>query len=145
LNVGGIFGYLVFAVIADRFGRKKPAYVALIASFITVLLYVNITEPTQMLWFAPVYAFVTYPIFGLFGGYMSELFPTEIRATGVNGIYNLSRMASFFGPSILGGVASMTSFTFAIGGSAFMYLLALIPLIFLPETIRKKGASGAGI
>jgi len=138
LNVGGIFGFLVFAFIADRWGRKMPAYVALVASFVTMIVFVNITEPSKMLMFAPVYAFVTYPIFGLYGGYMSELFPTEVRATGVNGIYNFSRMCSFFGPSILGGIAATTSFTFAIGSSAFLYLVALVPLFFLPETIRKK-------
>ena len=72
---------------------------------------------------------------------MSELFPTDVRATGVNGVYNLARMASFFGPSILGAIAATTSYTFAIGGTAFAYLLAIIPLIFLPETIRKVGVS----
>ena len=141
LNIGGIFGYILFAFIADRWGRKKPAYVALAASFVAVLIFVSIKDPRQLLLFAPVYSFITYPIFGLFGGYMAELFPTDIRATGVNGIYNLSRMVSFFGPSILGGIAAATSFTFAIGGSAFMYLLAIIPLFFLPETIKKKTAA----
>lgn len=141
LNIGGILGYILFAVIADRFGRKKPAYVALAASFVAVLIFVNIKEPKAMLMFAPVYSFITYPIFGLFGGYMAELFPTDVRATGVNGVYNLARMASFFGPSILGAVAVTTSYTFAIGGTAFMYLMAIIPLIFLPETIRKVGVS----
>lgn len=138
LNIGGIIGYIVFAFIADRWGRKAPAYVALAASFVAVLIFVSIKNPKAMLAFAPIYSFITYPIFGMFGGYMSELFPTDIRATGVNGIYNLARMTSFFGPSILGGIAAATSFTFAIGGSAFLYLLAIVPLIFLPETIRKS-------
>lgn len=137
LNIGGIIGYIVFAFIADRWGRKAPAYVALAASFVAVLVFVSIKNPKAMLAFAPIYSFITYPVFGLFGGYMAELFPTDIRATGVNGIYNLARMSSFFGPSILGGLAATTSFTFAIGGSAFLYLLAIIPLIFLPETIRR--------
>ncbi len=137
LNIGGIVGYIVFAFIADRWGRKAPAYVALAASFVAVLVFVSIKNPKAMLAFAPIYSFITYPVFGLFGGYMAELFPTDIRATGVNGIYNLARMSSFFGPSILGGLAATTSFTFAIGGSAFLYLLAIIPLIFLPETIRR--------
>ncbi len=141
LNIGGILGYIVFAFIADRFGRKKPAYVALAASFVAVLVFVSIKEPKAMLMFAPIYSFITYPIFGLYGGYMSELFPTDVRATGVNGVYNLARMASFFGPSILGAIAVATSYTFAIGGTAFAYLLAIVPLIFLPETI-KKGALG---
>ncbi len=143
LQIGGMIGYIVFAYIADRIGRKKPALVVLAASFFAVLIFVKIQNPTAMLIFAPIYSFITYPIFGLFGGYMSELFPTDIRATGVNGIYNLARMVCFFGPSILGGIAASTSFTFAIGASAFMYLFSIVPLLFLPETFVKKTKASA--
>ncbi len=138
LQIGGIIGYILFAFIADRIGRKKPALVVLIASFIAVLIFVKIQNPTAMLLFAPIYSFITYPIFGLYGGYMAELFPTDVRATGVNGVYNTARLICFFGPSILGGIAAATSFTFAIGASAFMYLFSIIPLMFLPETFIKK-------
>ncbi len=144
LQIGGMIGYIVFAFIADRIGRKKPALVVLIASFFAVMIFVKIQNPTAMLLFAPVYSFITYPIFGLYGGYMSELFPTDVRATGVNGIYNLARMVCFFGPSILGGIAAMSSFTFAIGVSAVMYLFSVVPLLFLPETfIKVKKAAAA--
>jgi MFS family permease len=141
LNTGGVIGYILFAFIADRWGRKKPAYVALTASFFAVLIFVNIKDSQTLLLFAPVYSFITYPVFGLFGGYMAELFPTDIRATGVNTIYNLGRVFSFWGPSVLGGLAATTSFSFAIGASAFMYLLCLVPLAFLPETIKKSSSA----
>jgi MFS family permease len=140
LNIGGVIGYILFAFIADRWGRKKPAFVALSASFVAVLIFVNIGDNNALLLFAPVYSFITYPVFGLFGGYMAELFPTDIRATGVNTIYNLGRVFSFWGPSVLGGLAGATSFSFAIGASAFMYLVCLIPLALLPETIKKNPA-----
>ncbi|NLU48948.1 MAG: MFS transporter [Syntrophomonadaceae bacterium] len=148
LNCGGVVGYIVFAFIADRWGRKPPAYFALIASFVAVLIFVSIKTGSTLLAFAPVYAFITYPIFGMYGGYMSELFPTEVRATAVNGIYNLARMTSFFMPYIMGAIAAATSMTTAIGFTAVLYLCSLIPLAFLPETIKKAGrravASGAG-
>jgi len=138
LNVGGVIGYIVFALIADRWGRKPPAYVTLVASFITVICFVNIKEPSAMLIFAPVFAFITYPIFGLYGGYMSELFPTEVRATAVNGIYNLARMTAFFAPSVMGAIAASFSMTTAIGFTAVLYLCSIIPLFFLPETIKHR-------
>jgi MFS family permease len=138
LNTGGIIGYIIFAYIADRFGRKKPALAALILSVFAVIIYVSIKEPSQMLIYAPIYSFLTYPIFGLYGGYMSECYPTDIRATGVNGIYNLGRIASFVGPYILGALAAVTSFTFAIGASATLYLISVVPLLFLPETFKGK-------
>jgi MFS family permease len=138
LNTGGIIGYVVFAYIADRFGRKKPALAALILSVFAVIIYVSIKDPSQMLIYAPIYSFLTYPIFGLYGGYMSECYPTDIRATGVNGIYNLGRIASFVGPYILGALAAVTSFTFAIGASAALYLISVVPLLFLPENFKGK-------
>jgi len=136
MNVGGVIGFILFGLIADRFGRKPPAYVALIASTLGVIAFVNIGSPQLLLWYAPLYAFMTYPVFGLYGGYLSELFPTEIRATAVTGIYNLGRLTSFFGPYVLGWVAGNSSITVAIGATAVLYLLALIPLMMLPETIR---------
>lgn len=138
LNVGGIFGYIAFAFIADRWGRKPPAYVTLAASFAAVVIFVSITDPQGMLMFAPVFAFITYPIFGLYGGYMSELFPTEVRATAVNGIYNLARCSAFFAPSVMGFIAAATSMTFAIGMTAVLYLCSIVPLFFLPETLLSK-------
>ena len=141
LNVGGVIGFVVFAFIADRWGRKPPAYVTLIASFIAVIGFVNIKEPSAMLFFAPIFAFITYPIFGLYGGYMSELFPTEVRATAVNGIYNLARMTAFFAPGVMGAIATSFSMTLAIGVTAFLYLCSLVPLFFLPETIGQKKGS----
>lgn len=137
LNVGGIVGYILFAFIADRWGRKPPAYVTLLASFIAVVCFVNIKDPSAMLIFAPIFAFITYPIFGLYGGYMSELFPTEVRATAVNGVYNLARMTAFFAPGIMGAIAVYSSMTYAIGLSAVLYIAAIVPLFFLPETIKK--------
>ncbi len=138
LNVGGVIGYIVFALIADRWGRKPPAYITLVASFVAVVCFVNIKEPSAMLIFAPIFAFITYPIFGLYGGYMSELFPTEVRATAVNGIYNLARMTAFFAPGVMGAIAASFSMTTAIGFTAVLYLCSIIPLFFLPETIRHK-------
>ncbi|MEA4924965.1 MAG: MFS transporter [Syntrophomonadaceae bacterium] len=138
LNIGGVIGYILFAFIADRWGRKKPAYVALAASFVAVIIFVNIQDNKTLLYFAPIYSFITYPIFGLFGGYMAELFPTDVRATGVNSIYNLARMCSFWGPAMLGGIAAVTSYSYAIGVSAVLYLAAIVPLVFLPETVHRR-------
>jgi MFS family permease len=138
LNIGGAIGFLLFGLIADRWGRKPPAYVALVASIFAVIAFVSIDDPKTLLICAPFYAAITYPVFGLFGGYMSELFPTEIRGTAVNGIYNLARLLSFLSPFVLAWVSSIASLTVAIGGTAALYLLAVIPLLTLPETKKIK-------
>jgi len=138
LNVGGLLGFTLFGFVADRWGRKPPAYTVLVASIVATLAFVSIGDPEYLFWFAPVYAFITYPIFGLFSGYMSELFPTEIRGLTVNGIYNVTRLTAFLSPMIMAWVSAGSSLTWALGAIAGLYLLALVPLFVLPET-RKKG------
>lgn len=134
LNIGGIFGFLLIGYIGDRLGRKTPAYIAFLASAVSLLIFVSIQNETTLKWFAPIYGFLVSPVFGIFGGYLSELYPTEIRATAVTGIYNTARLVSFFGPAILGWISSMSSMTVAIGSMAVLYALCIIPLLFLPET-----------
>ncbi len=145
LNLGGVVGFLIFGFIADRYGRKPPAYAALIASIAAVLVFVNIDNPGTLLLVAPAYALITYPVFGLFGGYMSELFPTEIRGTAVNGIYNLARLLSFLSPFALAWLSSVATLTIALGATAALYLLAVVPLYMLPETRDKDVLLKAGL
>ncbi|MBE3589178.1 MAG: MFS transporter [Thermoanaerobacteraceae bacterium] len=137
LNVGGVLGFVLIGYISDRFGRKPPAYVAFIASAISLLIFVSIKNETVLKWFAPVYGFLVSPIFGVFGGYMSELYPTEVRATAVTGIYNTARLISFFGPAIVAWITAISSMTVAIGSMALLYALCLIPLHLLPETLER--------
>jgi MFS family permease len=143
LNCGCAVGFLTFGLIADRWGRKPPAYVVLIASVFAAILFVSINDPGALLLFAPVYGFITLPIFGLFGGYMSELFPTEIRATAVSGVANFARFSSFLSPFVLAWVSTRATMTIAIGGTAALYLLAIVPLLFLPETKSIKTLESA--
>lgn len=138
MNLGGIVAFILFGLIADRWGRKPPAYLALVGSTIIVPIFVSINNPTLLLWMSPVYAFITYPVFGLYGGYLSELFPTEIRGLAVGGIYNFGRFFSFFGPYLLGWITSISSMTTAIGLTSILYALSIIPLAMLPETIVKR-------
>lgn len=134
LNLGGFFGYFIAAYIADKFGRKPPAIAYLLLSVLGVLIFVSVKDPGTLMWIAPLYAFLTYPFFGLVGGYATELFPTEIRSTAINALWNVARMFAFFAPTLLAWVGTKTSLTFAIGCTAVMYLLAALPLVFLPET-----------
>jgi len=137
LNLGGIIGFVVIGYISDRVGRKPPAYIAFLASAVSLLIFMNISNENTLRWFAPVYGFLVSPIFGVFGGYMSELFPTRVRATAVTGIYNTARLISFFGAPIIGWMTSITSMTVAIESMAVLYVLCIIPLYFLPETFGK--------
>jgi MFS family permease len=75
---------------------------------------------------------------GMLGGYgvlISELYPTEARATAQNLFFNIGRAMGGFGPLLIGALAGRFSFNTAIALLASLYLLDLLATAFLiPET-----------
>ena len=138
VGIGAIVWYLVIGLNSYRWGRKAPGYVSLILGIPTVLIFTSINDNNTLLYFTPVYSALTIGVSALFGGFMAELFPTNIRGTAVTGIYNLARLLTFFSPFLLSAIAGKSSMTVAIMCTAGLYLLALIPLKLLPETKGMK-------
>ncbi len=79
---------------------------------------------------------------GMLGGYgalISELYPTEARATAQNVLFNLGRAVGGFGPLVVGTLAAAYSFQLTIALLASIYLLDILATAFLiPE---RKGAA----
>jgi dipeptide/tripeptide permease len=70
---------------------------------------------------------------------MSELYPTEARATAQNVLFNLGRAVGGFGPLVVGALASQYSFALAIALLSVLYVLDIIvTALFIPE---RKGAA----
>jgi hypothetical protein len=69
------------------------------------------------------------------GAYFSELFPTQMRASGAGFAYNLGRGVGAVFPTMVGYVSGHTSLGLAISlfGSG-AYLLMILGVVFLPET-----------
>jgi hypothetical protein len=78
---------------------------------------------------------------GMLGGYgalLSELYPTEARATAANAIFNLGRGVGGFGPFVVATIAVAYSFTVAIALLAIIYLVEILATaLLIPE---KKGS-----
>jgi hypothetical protein len=74
---------------------------------------------------------------GMLGGYgalLSELYPTEARATAENVLFNLGRGIGGFGPFVVGALAASYSFAVAIALLATIYLLDIVAtLLLIPE------------
>jgi MFS family permease len=79
---------------------------------------------------------------GMIGGYgalISELYPTEARATAQNVLFNIGRAVGGFGPVVVGALAARYSFGAALGLLASIYLLDILATLFLiPE---RRGAA----
>jgi MFS family permease len=69
-----------------------------------------------------------------FGSYLSELFPTHARGTGGGFCYNVGRGIGALFPGIIGFLAEAIGLGGAVAFGVFGYVLALMALMFLPET-----------
>lgn len=136
LNAGALIGYLSFAPLADRFGRR-PVF-ALMCSGSLVMLPITFLTPhayAHVLLLLPVLGFFNNGIFTGFPIYLPELYPTRIRATGAGFCFNAGRVLASIAPFLTGFlVTSLGSFGRAASAIALIYLVGLLVLPFAPET-----------
>jgi len=137
-SAGGFFGFLANAYLSDHVGRRA-AFRMFGAGFIltaTVYLFAPLGNTFAALAsMGFVYGFFQFGIYASFGPFFTELFPTEMRATGQAFAYNFGRG---FAAVFITGVPLLAAF---IPLSAAMAVFALIGMacsiaatFALPET-----------
>jgi MFS family permease len=132
--LGMAFGILVFEYFADWVGRRPALFTFQAGAFIMVLVYSQLTTPTTLLIGGAIMGMFVNGMLGGYGTLLSELYPTEARATAENVIFNLGRGVGGFGPFVVGALAATYSFTVAIALLATIYLLDILATAFLiPE------------
>ena len=136
LNLGAFLGYQFFGWLADLKGRRVAFTTGMVGAIIATLIYVSIDNLQALLWFGPVFGFVTYGFFGIFGAFISELFPTEARATATSVIFNCGRAPAMLAPYIIGVVAQTKGLGVGLATTVIYDMLALVGLFFLPETVK---------
>ena len=151
MTVIAILVAVVLAFLAFRFitGMIKFAVLGVIVliclfvayqagAFLMVLVYSQLTTPVGLLVGGAVMGLFVNGMLGGYGALMSELYPTEARATAQNVLFNLGRGVGGFGPVAIGAVASAWSFQAAIALLAVIYLLDIAAtLLLIPE---RRGA-----
>ncbi|MFT8470266.1 MFS transporter [Oenococcus sp.] len=132
---GMVIGIIVFAWAADKFGRK-PAFITFqISAAIIVWIYFQITSPVLLVALGSVLGFFVNGMMGGYGALLSEHYPTAIRSTAENLIFNLGRFIGGFSPLFIGLLALHGSLSAALGMISGIYILAaLAMLLLIPET-----------
>jgi MFS family permease len=132
--LGMAFGIWLFGELADRIGRR-PVFIGYqVGAFVMVLVYSQLTNPTALLIGGAIMGLFVNGMLGGYGALMSELYPTNARATAQNVLFNLGRGVGGFGPVVIASLAGAYSFSAAIALLALIYLIDIAATYFLiPE------------
>ena len=133
---GSFIGYISGAYFTDRFGRKPNLFLFAVLSGVSVYAYTQIElTNTEMLFVGFPLGFAASGIFSGIGAYLTELFPSTVRASGQGFAYNFGRGIGALFPTLVGFLSASQGLGTAIGvfaGGA--YALVLLTVLFLPET-----------
>jgi MFS family permease len=137
--LGMAFGIWLFGQLADRFGRRPIFFLYQAGAALSVVAYSQLNDPTSLLIGGAVMGLFVNGMLGGYGALISELYPTEARATAQNVLFNLGRAVGGFGPLVVGTLAAAYSFQLTIALLASIYVLDILATAFLiPE---RKGAA----
>jgi MFS family permease len=136
VQVGAYLGYLSFGFIADRLGRRRTFILFMVAAAALVPIYGQMARnPRVLLLLSPVLGYFGSGHFSMFGGFIAELFPTTVRATGQGTSYNIGRMAGAIAPYTIGALATLPGIGIglALSTTSAFFLLAAVLIFTLPD------------
>ncbi|WP_159350733.1 MFS transporter [Roseomonas harenae] len=135
---GMAVGIYAFGQIADRMGRR-PAFLGyMIGAAVMVVVYSQLTDAAALLIGGAVMGFFVNGMLGGYGALISELYPTAVRATAQNVLFNIGRAVGGFGPVVVAAIAGTHGFETAIAALAALYVVDIVALwLLIPE---RRGA-----
>ncbi len=132
---GMCVGIFAFGQLADHIGRRPAFALFQIGAAIMVAIYANLHTPTALLIGGAIMGLFVNGMIGGYGALMAELFPTEVRATAQNVLFNLGRGFGGLGPLLIGLLNTHYSFAIAMTVLSSIYIIDfLVTATMIPET-----------
>jgi MFS family permease len=129
------FGIWLFGQLADRYGRRPIFVLYQAGAAVSVIVYSQLTAAAALLAGGAIMGVFVNGMVGGYGALMSELYPTEVRATAQNVLFNLGRAVGGFGPLVVGAISVRYSFAATTGLLALIYFIDLLATaLLIPET-----------
>ncbi|ABG04825.1 major facilitator superfamily MFS_1 [Rubrobacter xylanophilus DSM 9941] len=120
-------GYFSAAYLIERIGRRNTLGLYLLASGVFTFLFATASGFGWILTASILMSFFSLGAWGALYAWTPELYPTEIRATGMGWASGMSRIAGVFAP-ILGGILFGLATT---AGGSLLYVLSLWSASFI--------------
>jgi hypothetical protein len=92
-------------------------------------------NPLVLMLLGPIFGYLAHGYFSMFGGFIAELFPTAVRATGQGTSYNLGRLAGAAAPYTIGALATLPGIGIglAMATTSAFFLAAALIILALPD------------
>ena len=135
MQVGAFLGYVLFGVLADRFGRRPVFLVFVLGAAVLVPVYGQMAaRPAVLMALGPLIGFFGHGYFSVFGAMLAELFPSGIRATAQGFCYNFGRGVSALAPYTIGALADRHGIGSALALTSAFFVAGAVLMLVLPET-----------
>jgi len=135
-QIGSLCGFLVFAALVDRIGRRPTFLLYLLIGAVSVGVFVLVSTPSIL--YATIF-WTGFGITGLFAGlgpFTAELMPNSTsRGLAMGVVYNGGRLGGILAPYLIGALAtSATGFQVGMGTNIVAFALGALIIFVSPET-----------
>ncbi|PQZ87830.1 MFS transporter [Arthrobacter sp. MYb222] len=132
----GLVGVVLAALLVERVGRKwLLAISAPISGIVLVIVAQNLHIPATAIAWVLVFGVVVQVAIPVLYAYVSELYPTELRASGFGWASTMSRFAAGFGPLLFAALWPVVGLGWLFAGATALVLVAVVFMSrFAPET-----------
>jgi MFS family permease len=137
MYVGMFIGFQLFGFIADKVGRRKSMMAAFVTVAVSVAVYIVIRNATFLFWWGAVVGIGVSGVAAALGAYYAELFPEHLRAYAGGFCWNMGRIGAVLAPFTIGYIGKVYGLQVGLAITCFINLLGVVPLLFLPETLKR--------
>jgi MFS transporter, putative metabolite:H+ symporter len=122
-----IVGYTACSFLIDRYGRRPVLFLYF---FVGAFFHLWFAYASGVWLYVAIglVGWVNPGVYGSAGVYVSELYPTHLRATAVGWFFGIGRIGSFLAPTVVGFMLQYGAGTYVLHTFALTFLIASIAL-----------------